>query len=183
MLADKYLRDELNKFAKYVIQQARTNLTKGASPYGTFNDTKNLYNSLGYTDPTIKNGVTSFGFTMADYGMFKDKGVKGKTSSAKAPNSPYRFGTGSGKKGGLRKSMKDYVKRNGIQFRDKKTGRFLSYESTSYLISRSIYNKGIKPSLFFTKPFQAAFKRLPDDLVQAYSIGLEKQIQLNIKEK
>ena len=79
--------------------------------------------------------------------------------------------------------MKDYVKRKGIQFRDKKTGRFLSYESTAYLISRSIYHKGIKPSLFFTKPFEAAFKRLPDDLVQAYSIGLEKQIQLNIKEK
>ena len=79
--------------------------------------------------------------------------------------------------------MKDYVKRKGIQFRDKKTGRFLSYESTAYLISRSIYNKGIKPSMFFTKPFQAAFKRLPDDLLEAYAIGLEKQIQLNIKER
>jgi hypothetical protein len=40
MLADKFLRDELNKFAKYVIQQSRSNLTKGASPYGTFHDTK-----------------------------------------------------------------------------------------------------------------------------------------------
>ena len=183
MLADKELQEALRDFAKYVIQQSRSNLTKGASPYGTFNDTKNLYNSLGYTNPTTKNGVTSFAFKMADYGKFKDKGVKGKSSSAKAPNSPYRFGTGSGKKGGLRKSMKDYVKRKGIQFRDKKTGRFLSYESTSYLISRSIYNKGIKASMFFTKPFEAAFKRLPDELLEAYSIGLEKQIQLNIDKK
>jgi hypothetical protein len=46
-----------------------------------------------------------------------------------------------------------------------------------------VYKKGIKPSLFFTKPFEAAFKRLPDDLVQAYSIGLEKQIQVNINKK
>ena len=42
----------------------------------------------------------SLSFEMADYGKFKDRGVRGKSSSAKAPNSPYRFGTGSGKKGG-----------------------------------------------------------------------------------
>ena len=42
MLGDKFLRDELNKFAKYVIQQSRSNLTKGKSPYGSFNDTKKL---------------------------------------------------------------------------------------------------------------------------------------------
>ena len=120
---------------------------------------------------------------MADYGKFKDKGVKGKSSSAKAPNSPYRFGTGSGKKGGLTKSMQDYVKRKGIQFRDRKSGRFLSYKSTAFIISRSIYQKGTKASMFFTKPFEAAFKRLPDELVEAYSIGLEKQIQVNINKK
>ena len=180
MLAEQFLRDELNKFAKYVVQQARTNLTKGASPYGSFNDTKNLYNSLGFTNPSTKGGKTSVAFEMADYGKFKDKGVKGKSSSAKAPNSPYKFGTGSGKKGGLTNSMEKYVKRKGIQFRDRKSGRFLSYKSTAYLISRSIYQKGTKASMFFTKPFEAAFKRLPDELVEAYSIGLEKQIQVNI---
>ncbi len=94
----------------------------------------------------------------------------------KAPNSPFRFGTGTGKKGGLTEAMQRYVKRRKIQFRDKKTGKFLSYKSTAFLISRSIYQKGIKPSLFFTKPFVAAFKRLPDELLQAYSIGLEKDL-------
>jgi hypothetical protein len=38
----------------------------------------------------------------------------------------------------------------------------------------------MKASMFFTKPFAAAFKRLPDELVEAYSIGIEKQIQVNI---
>ena len=180
MLADKFLRDELNKFAKYVVQQARTNLAKGEAPYGSFNDTKNLYNSLGFTDPSTTAGRTSVAFEMAGYGKFKDKGVRGKSSSAKAPNSPYKFGSGSGKKGGLTKSMQDYVKRKGIQFRDRKSGRFISYESTAFIIARSIYQKGTKASMFFTKPFEAAFKRLPDELVEAYSIGLEKQIQVNI---
>ena len=50
-------------------------------------------------------------------------------------------------------------------------------------IPKSVFEKGIKASMFFTKPFQAAFKRLPDELVQAYSIGLEKQIQVNINKK
>ena len=103
---------------------------------------------------------------MADYGKFLDLGVKGKDSSAKAPNSPYKFGTGSGKKGGLTKGIDKWVRRRGIQFRDKK-GKFLSYEQTGYIITRSVYKTGMKASMFFTKPFKRAFKRLPDDLVQS----------------
>ena len=72
--------------------------------------------------------------------------------------------------------MEGYVKRRKIQFRDKKTGKFLTYQSTAFLIARSIYQKGTKASLFFTKPFEAAFKRLPDELIEAYSIGLEKDL-------
>jgi hypothetical protein len=176
MLADKFVRDELNKFAKYVIQQSRSNLTKGGK-----NVSKELYNSLGYD---LKNTNKGFGlsFQMQDYGKFQDRGVRGKKSSAKAPNSPFKFGTGSGTKGGLTKGIDKWVRRKGIQFRDKR-GRFLSYESTAYLITRSIYQKGIKSSMFFTKPFIAAFKRLPDELVEAYAIGLEKQIQVNLNKK
>jgi hypothetical protein len=29
---------------------------------------------------------------------------------------------------------------------------------------------GIKPSLFFTKPFEKAYKNLPDDLVAKYGL-------------
>ena len=176
-MLNKEAQDELNKFAKYVIQQSRSNLTKGKK-----NVSKDLYNSLGYKLNETSKGAT-LGFEMDGYGNFVDKGVQGKSSSSKAPNSPYRYGTGSGKKGGLTKGINEWVKRRGIQFRDKKNGRFLSYKSTSFLIARSIYQKGVKPSLFFTKPFIAAFKRLPDDLVEAYSIGLEKQIQVNINKK
>jgi len=176
MLVEKYLREELNKFAKYVIQQSRSNLTKGKK-----NTSKELYNSLGYDIDSSKDS-TSMAFKMADYGKFQDLGVKGKDSSAKAPNSPYRFGTGSGKKGGLTKGIDKWVRRRGIQFRDKK-GRFLSYEQTGYIITRSVYKTGMKASMFFTKPFERAFKRLPDQLVKAYSIGIEKQIQINIKKK
>jgi hypothetical protein len=38
----------------------------------------------------------------------------------------------------------------------------------------SVYHQGIKPSLFFTKPFEAAFKRLPDDLIEKFGLDAEK---------
>lgn len=176
-MLNKEVQDELNKFAKYVIQQSRSNLTKGGK-----NVSKDLYNSLGYKLNETSKGAT-LGFEMDGYGNFVDKGVRGKSSSAKAPNSPYRYGTGSGKKGGLTKGINQWVKRRGVQFRDRKSGRYLSYKSTAFLIARSIYQKGVKPSLFFTKPFVAAFKRLPDELLQAYSVGLEKQIGVILNKK
>ena len=71
MLADEYLRDELNKFAKYVIQQSRSNLSKGKK-----NASKELYNSLGY-QVSKSAQTTSLAFNMADYGKFQDKGVSG----------------------------------------------------------------------------------------------------------
>ena len=176
-MLNKEVQNELNKFAKYVIQQSRSNLTKGGK-----NVSKDLYNSLGYKLNETSKGAT-LGFEMDGYGNFVDKGVRGKSSSAKAPNSPYRYGTGSGKKGGLTKGINQWVKRRGIQFRDRKSGRYLSYKSTAFLIARSIYQKGVKPSLFFTKPFNAAFKRLPDELLKAYSVGLEKQIGVILNKK
>ena len=175
------VQKELNRFAKDVIQQSRTNLTKGRTPYGSYNDTKKLYNSL---DSVIKGSKNSFQleFLMEDYGLFQDKGVKGKSSSSKAPNSPYKFGSGRGKKGGLTDGINKWVRRKKFQFRDKKTGRFMSYDSTAFLITRSIYQKGIKPSLFFTKPFQKAFKNLDEDMIKAYRLDVEKLLEDTIKD-
>ena len=168
-------RDALNKFAKYVVQQSRSNLTKSDK-----NVSKELYNSLGY-DLNVSKNSFSLSLLMEDYGMFQDKGVKGKTSSAKAPNSPFQFGSGTGKKGGLTNGIDKWVRRRRFQFRDKK-GKFMSYQSTAFLITRSIYNKGIKPSMFFTKPFEKAFKELNQELLQAYALDVEKFMATTIKD-
>lgn len=168
-------RDALNKFAKYVIQQSRSNLTKSDK-----NVSKELYNSLGY-DLNVSKNSFSLSLLMEDYGIFQDKGVKGKTSSAKAPNSPFQFGSGTGKKGGLTNGIDKWVRRRRFQFRDKK-GKFMSYQSTALLITRSIYNKGIKPSMFFTKPFEKAFKGLNEELVKAYALDVQKFMETTIKD-
>jgi hypothetical protein len=110
---------------------------------------------------------------MLDYGAYQDLGVKGKNSSSKAPNSPFKFGSGTGKSGGLTKGIAKWVKQRRIQFKDRKTGKFLSYESTAFLITRGIYNKGMKPSMFFTRPFEAAYRNLPDELVKSFGLDVE----------
>ena len=171
------VHDELNRFAKYVISQSRANLTRGKK-----NVTRELYDSLKGNVKVSKNSF-QLSFLMEDYGVFQDKGVRGKTSSAKAPNSPFRFGTGTGKKGGLTKGIDKWVRRRGFQFRDKKTGRFMSYESTAFLITRSIYNKGMKPSLFFTKPFEKAFKNIDADLIKAFKLDVEQLMKNSINNK
>ena len=168
---------ELKNFAKYVVTKSRMNLRSSDK-----NSSGDLSRSL---DSDVKVSKNSFqlAFLMEDYGVFQDKGVRGKSSSAKAPNSPFKFGTGTGRKGGLSEGINKWVKRKRFQFRDKKSGRFLSYDSTAFLISRSIYQKGIAPSLFFTKPFEKAFKNLNKDLVEAYKLDVEQLMKNTINNK
>lgn len=169
----------LNKFKNYVIQQARANLTRGKK-----NVTSDLYNSLEGKLKTSKNSF-ELDFLMEEYGYYQDRGVHGTTSSytelGRYPTLA-RFGSGKGKKGkGLSQSIKEWVRKRRFQFRDKK-GKFLSYNSTAFLISRSIWNKGLKPSLFFTKPFEKAFKTLPDEVIKAYGLDVEEFLKFTIKQ-
>ena len=170
----------IQMFRDYVVKESKDNLNRSKH-----NNTKGLYNSIK-GDIVTEDKYTIVGFSMDNYGMFVDQGVKGKTSSAKAPKSDFKFGSGTGKKGGLTNSIQKWVKQKGFQFRSKKEGskgRFLSYESTAYLITRSIFHKGTKPSLFFTKPFEAGYKKYIDvDLIKAFGQDIDTIIDFNLKD-
>ena len=176
----KNLQTELQSFGKYVVQQSRSNLTKQKH-----NVSKDLYNSIHYKLEE-NNGNFDLAFIMDEYGTFLDKGVKGanpslvKGGKQKGGNSPYSFKN----KRPPMQPIADWAKKRNIRLRDKE-GKFKkgNYRTIGFILQRSIFAQGIKPSMFFTKPFVAAFKRLPDDLLEAYAIGLEKQIQLNIDKK
>jgi hypothetical protein len=164
----------LERFRNHVVSVSKRNLTNKNK-----NVSKKLYNSIRGDVKAMPNSM-SVQFYMEDYGAFQDLGVKGKNSSSKAPNSPFKFGSGTGQQGGLRKGIFDWVKKRRFQFKDRKSGRFLSYESTAFLITRGIYNKGMKPSMFFTKPFEAAYKNLPDELIQSFGLDTEKLLNQQI---
>ena len=167
----------LEDFKNKVISEARNNLkSKGK-----------LNNSLRGFVKQSRNSI-QLTFEMESYGAFVDKGVKGNKSSNKGnrqTESPYKFGTNSsliGKaKGGMSGIMTKWVKQKGFQFRDKQ-GRFMSYKSMGYIIARSIYNKGLKPTLFFTKPFEKHFKNLPQELIEKYGLDIEKLFDQITKE-
>ena len=173
----EHTQKTLEKFRDYVIQQSRSNLTKGGH-----NDTKRLYSEIKGNVKASKNSF-ELGFEMPMYGQFQDKGVKGKFSSMRAPNSPFKFGSGTGQKGGLTKGIESWVKRKGFQFRDKESGKFMSYKNTAFLISRSIYMKGLRPSLFFTKPFEAGYKKyIDDDLINQFGLDVEDLMKYTLKD-
>ena len=170
MLDNKSTYKYLNEFAKYVIQQSRSNLTKGNK-----NVNKTLYNSL---DKQIEVSANSFRLTflMENYGEFQDKGVSG---TKRKYDTPFSY---SSKRPPL-KPITDWVTKRRFQFRNKENGKFMSFKSTAYLIAGGILKNGIKPSLFFTKPFEKAFERMPDELVEAYGLDVEQFLQYTLNKK
>ena len=69
----------LDKFARYVVQQARSNLTRQKR-----NTSKRLYESLGY-DLRVSSNSFSLSFKMEEYGDYLDKGVSGTKKKYNTP--------------------------------------------------------------------------------------------------
>ena len=165
------IQELLNDFRDNVIREAKKNLSQRS-------DTGKLRSSLKSTVKESKRSI-QISFEMEDYGFYQDRGVKGVKSGKSLDD--YKFGTGTGKKGGLTKGINKWVQRKGFQFRDKK-GRFLSYKQTANTIIRSIWMKGIKPTLFFTKPFEKFYNRLPDELMEMFGFEMEQLFEQITKE-
>tara|TARA_R100000544_G_scaffold36023_1_gene23823 strand:+ start:1622 stop:2152 length:531 start_codon:yes stop_codon:yes gene_type:complete len=163
------IKAELQAFGKYVVQQSRSNLTKQKR-----NVSKNLYNSLKY-NLQEKDNSFFLSFIMDEYGTFLDRGVRGadpslvKNGKQKGADSPYSYKT---KKPPMQ-PLADWAKKRNIRLRDEK-GRFKkgNYRTIGFILQRSIFAQGIKPSLFFTKPFDVAFKR--------YKKGIKKSFMQDI---
>tara|TARA_S200002703_G_scaffold2692_1_gene4160 strand:+ start:4182 stop:4712 length:531 start_codon:yes stop_codon:yes gene_type:complete len=150
----------LDDFRDKVIKEAKKGLPR---------DTGSLAKSLKSYVKESKNSI-QISFTMNEYGFYQDRGVKGVRSGKSL--SGYQFGTGSGKKGGLTKGINEWVQRKQIQFRDRDTGRFMSYDQTARTIIRSIWQKGIKPSMFFTRPFEKYYRKLPKQVTEKYALDM-----------
>lgn len=151
-------QEVLNKFVRHVVSQAKKNLTTGNR-----NASKKLYNSIKGEAKSFPNSIGIY-FEMEQYGLFQDQGVKGTKSGQSFSNFKYT------NKMPPPKAFDKWTIRKGLAPREK-GGKFKSRKSLNFAIARSVYEKGIKPTLFFTKPFEAAFKNLPEDLVEVF--GLE----------
>ncbi len=181
-------KEAFERFGKGVVQQSRSRLTKQKK-----NVDKKLYNSLSYK---VETGANSFRIeiSMEDYGKFQDEGVKGKDPSKvsknakirgqQAPNSPYRFGSGnySGKWGDFVSNLENWAKKRNFRLRDSK-GKFTqgNYKTIAHILARNIYARGIKPSRFFTESFDTNFKRLPNEIVEAFALDMDDLLKFSRK--
>ena len=152
-------RKALEKYAEFVINKSRQNLQKGGK-YGTHNKSNALSRSLEYI---IKGDKVSF--LSEKYGDYLDKGVKGaKSTYSESSSSPFKYTT----QRPPAEVFEKWIKKSNIQGRDKKTGRFITRQSLSYIIANSIYSKGIKATMFFTKPFEEALPLFEDDMLDGF---------------
>ncbi len=169
MLKQKYIQDVLNKFGRSVVQQSRSRLTKQKK-----NATKDLYNSVNYELDVSNRGTSfSFSFSMEEYGEYIDKGVSGVDVKY---NTPYAYTT----KPPPPSVFGKWAKAKGIKPRDKKTGKFITAKQFGFIMSRHIFTKGQKPTRFFSLSFEQQFKKLPDDLLNAFGDGLEDFLNFKI---
>lgn len=181
-MAKSNVEKALDQFGKYIIQQSKSNLTREKHK-----DTSVLYNSLGYDLKVSKRQSIELTINMEDYGDFVDKGVKGTGGTKadgsswklkKVTNSKYKFN--SSKSSIPVDSIMPWIKRKRLQWR-KPNGTFTSFKQTAWAYAKSIHATGLKTTNFLTTPFERAFKRLPDEIVEAYALDMDKFFETTSK--
>ena len=156
MINFEHIEKELELFKKYVIENSKSNLLKAKKKASG-----RLYDSIDVEQKTS----LSLNFIMEEYGEYLDKGVNGKKKKWGAPFSYTN-------KMPPTKSLDKWLVLKGIAPRDK-NGKFINRQSLKFAIAKNIYNKGIKPTLFFTKPFEKGFNRLDNELLNAFGLDVE----------
>ena len=167
----KETQKALEAFKNFVIQQSRSRLTKGKK-----NVSKELYNGLDGIVKVMPNSMSLEFLGMDGYGMYQDQGVSG---TEKKYNTPFSYTN----KQPPSTPIANWAKFRNIRLRDAK-GKYIkgSYKTIGFLIARSIKRKGIKPSLFFTKPFEQAFKKLPEELTNTFALDVEDFLEFTLKQ-
>ena len=150
----------LEKFRDLVVAEAKANLQRLGK-----NSSGKLSNSIQGEVKEMPNSIGIY-FEMEPYGNFQDKGVSGTDRKF---DTPYSYTTKMPPPSKLDK----WIVKKGIAPRNV-TGQFQSRKGIQFAIARSIFKYGIRPSLFFTKPFEAAYKTLPDTLIDKYGLDAEK---------
>ena len=167
----------LNSFGKEVVANTKKNLNSAGKGGG------NLEKSIRFEVVSDADGF-SVQFYMANYGTFVDKGVKGAggkiksgdhkgswggrrhyiTWEGKRKDSPFKFGTGTGEKGGMRKGIGSFIKKKGLQPRSK-GGQYMTTAGLRIAIMRVLWIKGIHGISFFQKSLMLGLKQFGKDLL------------------
>ncbi len=153
----------LQKFRDLVVAEAKAELQRLGK-----NTSGKLSNSIKGEVKEMPNSIGVY-FEMEPYGNFQDKGVSG---TERKFDTPYSYKSGIQNRPSPRHFDKWVVKK-GLAPRGA-GGKFAKRSSIKFALAYHIQKYGIKPSLFFTKPFEAAYKTLPDTLIDKYGLDAEQ---------
>tara|TARA_R100001510_G_scaffold25174_1_gene22086 strand:+ start:729 stop:1259 length:531 start_codon:yes stop_codon:yes gene_type:complete len=138
-----------------------------------------LFNDFDYLVTNQQDSVTlEFEFGGAeDYWQFIDEGVRGVggfkgSGRARGQGSPFKFSS----KMPPRQPLMQWIKNKPLKGRDKK-GRFIKRESFAFLIQRSIFQRGLERTQFFSKPFTEQLNKQSDNITEAFADDLELALE------
>lgn len=156
IVLDKFFRDLKRKSRKKLKE-------KGAIA------SKDLYKSMKSEVKVSANSLFA-SMSMQDYWKFVNYGVKGIKSGKSLKGFRYRS----------KKPPVNFLK----TWLKQKTGRFRARDqkSIAYAIRESIYQKGVKPTEFFTEPFELLFRNLPNELIEAYGLDIDEFLEYITKD-
>ncbi len=134
-----------------------------------------LFNDFDYLVTKQQDSVTlEFEFGGAeDYWQFVDEGVRGAggfkgSGRARGQGSPFKFSS----KMPPRQPLMQWIKNKPLKGRDKK-GRFIKRESFAFLIQRSIFQRGLERTQFFSKPFTEQLNKQTNNITEAFADDVE----------
>ena len=176
MLDKQEVQDVLDRFVTSVVNQSKRALTLQSK-----NRSGKLHKSIkGYSKASTNSFETSFEMAKP-YGKFQDRGVKG-VGGIKADGSAWKVKTVSRNGFGMSSPYKFGSKQPPMKaFKQDRLGRPVS-DGRAFATAKTVYHQGIKSSLFFTKPFESAFSRLPQELIEAYGLDIEDFLEFTLNE-
>ena len=177
-MAMNFLGKALNRIGKAVVSIARKTLNAQGKVV-----TGDLSKSLFYSIEGSKDSIEVTFEGSVPYWDFVEQGVQGAISNAKAPDSPFRFGSGKPQttKGTLRGGIDRWVIQKPVgQIRDSK-GRFIPRKQMVSAISWKVYNYGIAPSDYYAIALDKGWKKSSRTIGKAIGLDVATFVQTNME--
>lgn len=164
------LEKVMDLYAKAVRRAAQANLRKqDKNATGTLSRTIKLHYEVKKYDVLIYPVTKA-----APYWEYVDLGVQGFLTNRKAPDSPFKFGTGTGPKGKLVPAIDRWtIVKPVMDVRDAK-GKFIPRKSLVRMIARSVYLHGLKTTHFISDPMSTKWDNYADRITEALAKDLEQ---------
>jgi hypothetical protein len=171
----------LQKFGTNVVKEGKSILrSKKKTTSGN-----TLYNDFDYLVTTAKDSITlEFEFGGAeDYWQFVDEGVRGAggfkgSGKARGQGSPFKYST----KMPPRRFIDRWIVSKPLKEARDKAGRFIARKSLAFLIQRSIFQRGLERTQFFSKPFTKQLNKETEKITKAFADDLELALEKTLKD-